>query len=117
MPAKRVAEAAPVQVYLDRASRDRLAHLAANLELSKSDVLRRGLLALERELLDPAAHPALRLLGFVTEEKGASVEYDVAREHDRLLASVNEPPPSKRSTRQASTHKIVTERPKARRGS
>jgi len=106
MSAKRVSEAAPVQVYLDRSSRDRLAHLSANLELSKSDVLRRGLLALERELLDPAAHPVLRLLGSAS-EGDAAFDYDVAREHDRLLASVNEPatsaparrrPGSKRAT-------------------
>ena len=95
MPIKRISEAAPVQVYLDRSSRDRLAHLSANLDLNKSDVLRRGLLALEREMLDPAAHPALRLLGSATENTDAAFTYDVAREHDRLLASVNEPTPGK----------------------
>lgn len=91
MPAKRVSEAAPVQVYLDRFTRDRLDRLAANLELSKSDVLRRGLLSLERELLDPASHPALRLIGAVEAEQGEGFTYDVAREHDRVLAQVNEP--------------------------
>src|SRR5512135_3403816 len=37
----------PVQVYLDPADRDRLERLAAQLDATKSDVLRRGLAALE----------------------------------------------------------------------
>lgn len=37
----------PIQVYLDRPDRDRLERLAARLDVSKSDVLRRGLAALE----------------------------------------------------------------------
>lgn len=41
----RVAE--PVQVYLDRPDRERLDRLAVQLEATKSDVLRRGLEALE----------------------------------------------------------------------
>jgi len=41
----RVAE--PVQVYLDRADRERLERLAARLDTTKSDVLRQGLAALE----------------------------------------------------------------------
>lgn len=43
----RVAE--PVQVYLDPADRERLERLAAELDASKSDVLRRGLAALEAQ--------------------------------------------------------------------
>ena len=58
---RRVAE--PVQVYLDRAERERLERLAARLEVTKSDVLRRGLEALESQLrrASPAvaAPPAL----------------------------------------------------------
>lgn len=42
---KRVAE--PVQVYLDTEQRDQLERLSASLGLSRSDVLRRGLAALE----------------------------------------------------------------------
>src|SRR5512139_207281 len=61
----RGSEAPPFQVYLD--------------------ILRRGLLALERELTDPGAHPALRLVGAAASE-APDVEYDVAREHDRFLA-------------------------------
>ena len=67
-----------------------------NLELSTSDVLRRGLIALERELLDPASHPALRLVGSATEERGATVEYDVAKENDGVLTSGNERSPGSR---------------------
>lgn len=44
----RVAE--PVQVYLDEADRGRLERLAAALDATKSDVLRRGLEALESGL-------------------------------------------------------------------
>jgi hypothetical protein len=44
----RVAE--PVQVYLDEADRGRLERLAAALDATKSDVLRRGLEALESRL-------------------------------------------------------------------
>ncbi len=43
--AGRVAE--PVQVYLEPADRERLERLAEQLEATKSDVLRRGLAALE----------------------------------------------------------------------
>ncbi|MGQ0649580.1 MAG: hypothetical protein ACT4P7_18660 [Gemmatimonadaceae bacterium] len=100
MTRDRVSEAAPVQVYLDRNSRDRLARLAANLDTSKSDILRRGLIALERELTDPDAHPALRLVGAASGEPVA-LEYDIAREHDRFLAQVTErsPAPYKKSRR------------------
>ena len=43
----RVAE--PVQVYLDQPDRARLERLAARLDATKSDVLRRGLEALEAQ--------------------------------------------------------------------
>jgi hypothetical protein len=49
----RVAE--PVQVYLDRPYRERLERLAASLGATKSDVLRRGLDALESLSRRPAA--------------------------------------------------------------
>jgi hypothetical protein len=44
-PPGRVGE--PVQVYLDPADRERLERLAADLDTTKSDVLRRGLEALD----------------------------------------------------------------------
>jgi Arc/MetJ-type ribon-helix-helix transcriptional regulator len=81
---KRVSE--PVQVYLDREQRRRLEQLAGELGLSKSDVVRRGLEALERQMADPAEHPALRIIGIASGESARAADYDVAREHDRYLA-------------------------------
>lgn len=46
-PPKRLAE--PVQVYLDPADRERLERLTERLGATKSDVLRRGLAALEAQ--------------------------------------------------------------------
>lgn len=76
----------PVQVYLDRGQRRRLEQLAGELGLSKSDVVRRGLEALERQMADPAEHPALRIIGIALGESARAADYDVAREHDRYLA-------------------------------
>jgi hypothetical protein len=81
---RRLAE--PVQVYLADPDRQRLARLADALDATKSDVLRRGLEALERQLLDPSQHPALGVIGIASEETGGPVDYDVAREHDRFLS-------------------------------
>lgn len=92
MSSKRVSDAAPVQVYLDLHSRDRLDRLAERLETTKSDILRRGLIALEREASDPLAHPVLRL-AVAGQEVTPAPAYDVAREHDRFLATVNGPTP------------------------
>jgi hypothetical protein len=44
-PRRRGRVAEPVQVYLERADRDRLDRLAGQLGATKSDVLRRGLAA------------------------------------------------------------------------
>lgn len=85
---KRVAE--PVQVYLDPADRDRLERLASQLDTSKSGVLRRGLEALERQLSNPDAHPALQIVGLAELERDPGVDYDVAREHDRLLTEAEQ---------------------------
>jgi hypothetical protein len=80
---QRVAE--PVQVYLHPDDQDRLARLTDKLATSKSDVLRRGLEALEREVSDPAAHPALKLVGLGASDPAAD-PLDAAREHDAALA-------------------------------
>lgn len=82
----RVSEALPVQVYLGRDDRERLDRLAAYVGTTKSEILRRGLLALERDLQDPAAHPALRLIGIAVGES-ATDGVDAARDHDRVLAA------------------------------
>lgn len=79
----RVAE--PVQVYLERPDRERLERLATQLDVTKSDVLRRGLEALEHQLSDPGEHPALRVIGIAERERGRP-SGDVARDHDRYLA-------------------------------
>jgi hypothetical protein len=81
----------PVQVYLDSDDRERLERLRRQLEASKSDVLRRGLEALERDLLDPDRHPALRIIGIVGGKAPFPPEGpDPAREHDRVLADGEE---------------------------
>lgn len=85
----RVAE--PVQVYLKPADQDRLERLTGELGTSKSDVLRRGLRALEQQLTDPRDHPALRVIGLGSSEPGAGEPPDdAARHHDRVLADSEE---------------------------
>lgn len=90
MTRRRVRETAPLQVYLVADERERLERLADQLDASKSDVVRRGLLALERELLSPAAHPALRLIGIADAESAGVSRTDAAREHDAVLADAEE---------------------------
>ena len=82
--ASRVRE--PVQVYLDPDDQKRLERLRERLATSKSDVLRRGLASLERELTDPEAHPALRIVGLGASPGGP----DAGREHDQVLADAEE---------------------------
>ncbi len=86
--AKRVRE--PAQVYLDAPEQDRLERLTEELDTTKSDVLRRGLEALERELFDPEHHPALQIIGIAGVEQGRECDFDVAREHDRYLAGLED---------------------------
>lgn len=77
----------PVQVYLARDDRDRLERLTGRLAATKSDVLRRGLEALERELTDPDHHPALKVIGVAEGyQRKPAPGYDVAKQHDRFLA-------------------------------
>lgn len=80
----------PVQVYLAPRDRERLDRLTGDLGATKSDVLRRGLEALERQLMDPEHHPALQVIGIAGEEADREVGYDVAREHDRYLADLED---------------------------
>ena len=81
---RRVAE--PVQVYLRPREKDRLERLTAELDATKSDVLRRGLEALELQISDPEHHPALRIIGMVSVPDD-DLGIDVAREHDEYLAA------------------------------
>ena len=85
---KRVRE--PAQVYLDAPEQERLERLTTELDTTKSDVLRRGLEALERELFDPEHHPALQIIGIAGVEQGRECDFDVAREHDRFLADLED---------------------------
>jgi hypothetical protein len=95
----RVSEAAPVQVFLSRGDRDLLDRLSHQLGLSKSDVLRRSLTALDRQLLDPATHPTLRLIGLVDDD-GLEHGVDLARNHDAALAGgIERPTPAKTKRR------------------
>jgi hypothetical protein len=73
----------PVQVYLDRPDQERLERLTSRLGSTKSDVLRRGLQALEHQLSDPGEHPALRVAGILRRAQAEAA--DAAREHDRVL--------------------------------
>lgn len=77
-----------MQVYLDGPDQERLERLTSRLESTKSDVLRRGLQALERQLSDPSQHPALRIAGIFDFSRAGTA--DAAREHDRLLAETEE---------------------------
>ena len=86
-PPSRVRE--PVQVYLGAADRDRLERLREQLGSNKSDVLRRGLEALERELSDPERHPALRIIG-LARGTASPAAGDPARDHDRYLTDAEE---------------------------
>jgi hypothetical protein len=83
-PKRRVAE--PVQVYLRPSEKDRLERLTAELDTTKSDVLRRGLKALELQISDPEHHPALKIIGMVSVPDD-DLAIDVAREHDEYLAA------------------------------
>lgn len=84
--------AEPVQVYLKADEQDRLKRLTERLSTSKSDVLRRGLEALEREVTDPTGHPVLRVIGIgASRETGEGPPpLDPARDHDTVLAAGEE---------------------------
>ena len=86
--AKRVRQ--PVQVYLDAPEQERLERLTEEMDTTKSDILRRGLKALARELFDPEHHPALQIIGIADVDQGRDCDFDVAREHDRYLADLEE---------------------------
>ena len=80
-----------MQVYLDPEDQARIDRLKLLLDTSKSDVLRRGLEALERQLSDPAEHPALRIIGIATGAPDVSDPgCDPARDHDGFLADAEE---------------------------
>ncbi len=77
----------PVQVYLDASEQQRLERLTTQLDTTKSDVLRRGLEALERQFFDPDHHPALQIIG-IAGAQGPQSDFDVADQHDRYFAGL-----------------------------
>jgi hypothetical protein len=82
-----------VQVYLGPDEQQRLTDLARRLDTNKSEVLRRGLLALERELGEPDEHPLLKSIGMFKDETPdplAGSGLDPARDHDAYIALAEE---------------------------
>lgn len=78
----------PAQVFLAPPDQERLLGLAEQLGVSKSDVLRRGLAALEREVMNPASHPIAMLTGLVVGDDGTTESgADAGREHDAVLSA------------------------------
>ncbi len=81
----------PVQVYLSVDEQERLARLTADLGTTKSDVLRKGLEALELQLTDPEHHPALAVIGIAgSVDADSAGGPDAAIDHDRVLADAEE---------------------------
>jgi hypothetical protein len=111
MPPRRVSEASPVQVYLGPDEQQRLTALAERLKTNKSDVLRRGLLALERELGEPDEDPMLRAIGVIKASRPdplAGSGLDPARDHDAYIALAEE-------RRWAESQKVPLPKPARRR--
>jgi hypothetical protein len=75
----RGADRQPVQVYLDPNDLKRLERLRQDLGTNKSEVLRRGLKALEREIMDPDEHPVLKIIGLVDGPLAGSATADQER--------------------------------------
>ena len=73
----------PVQVYLDEKRAATLARLAHTLEVSQSDVLRRGIDLLAQEVLPVEDDPLLRLIGMAGTD--ADSPGDLAARHDEYL--------------------------------
>ena len=78
-----VAEKKPVQVYLDRSYQSKLSLLTTRLGLSQAEVLRRGLDALMRNVIQPENDPAIQLIGLMGDQSGSPGDLSV--EHDSYL--------------------------------
>jgi hypothetical protein len=81
MSSRRVRE--PIQVYLDRVERASLDRLARELEVSRAEVLRRGLEALGRERRVTVYDALAPLVGSVDAPRAPD---DLAERHDEHLA-------------------------------
>ena len=86
----------PVQVYLDQSDLRRLEQLTERLGTTKSAVFREALRVLQRQLTDTEHHPALGVIGIAPEDIGPRVAYDIAREHDRYFADLEDARSTKR---------------------
>ena len=82
-PGRRSPGSVPVQVYLAGEDLRRLEQLADGLGLSKAEVVRRGLRALEAQVRRPGEHPLAWLAG-IGRDRGTDAG-DPAVEHDRVL--------------------------------
>jgi hypothetical protein len=87
----------PVQVYLDQGDLRRLEQLTRQLGTTKSAVFREALRVLQRQLTDAEHHPALGVIGIAPEDIGPHVAYDIAREHDRYVADLEDARSTKRA--------------------
>lgn len=76
----------PVQVYLGAGDLKRLTWLVEHLDATKSEVLRKGLVALEDQLVRD--DPLMKLIEIADREVdgGPRVDYDVVIHHDRAIA-------------------------------
>lgn len=72
----------PAQVYLAPDDSDLLARLALNTNLSKAEILRRGIRSFAREQQGVTSP----MLNFVRETAGQAWPADVASNHDSMLA-------------------------------
>jgi hypothetical protein len=77
----------PIQTYLAPDERQVLDRLARDLNLSRAEVLRRGLSALADQVSTPAAHPFDQMVGAFN-VPGAPT--DLAINHDKYLAEAYE---------------------------
>lgn len=78
----------PVQVYLDEKRAATLIHLAESLDISQSEVLRKGIDLLAEEMLPVEDDPLLQLIGMAgtdTDSPG-----DLAARHDEYLSQWQE---------------------------
>jgi len=71
----------PIQIYMDSDERRLLDRMAAQIEVSRAEVLRRGLRSFAREQ-SPETSP---MLAFMHDMTGADWPADIGRDHDAYL--------------------------------
>lgn len=88
-----------MQVYLNAHDGSVLERLAAQLALTKSDVIRKALSTLEASMMDTSKHPALAVIGLVADDDGLTEGIDPALAHDRVLADAGEAPVTRKTAK------------------